>query len=269
MEKILNNPGLVHLAENVFRNLDDETLKVCGKINYSSKQILVNPIFWLSKFSALSKKNQKDWMKVIQSVKNTDKENAIIVYLQWNLKKDGLMDLPCYSSSAVQDDFMKKIFSAAWSGHTEIVKILAPLTENPNALTVNPNSPNINGSTPIYWAACYGHTEIVKILAPLTDNPNASYNYGRTPIFGAAINGHTEIVKILSPLTSNPNAPDELFGLNTTPIHEAAKRGYLEIVKILAPLIDNPDALDSDGRTPAYLAALNGHTEIVKILAIP
>ena len=27
--------------------------------------------------------------------------------------------------------------------------------------------------TPIYWAASNGHTEIVKSLAPLTDNPNA------------------------------------------------------------------------------------------------
>ena len=44
-------------------------------------------------------------------------------------------------------------------GHLEIVKILAPLTDNPNA-------PNECGQTPIYWATQYGHTEIVKILAP-------------------------------------------------------------------------------------------------------
>ena len=57
---------------------------------------------------------------------------------------------------------------------TEIVKILAPLTGNPNA-------PNKIGKTPIYWAALYGHTEIVKILAPLTDNPNAPDKYGNIP----------------------------------------------------------------------------------------
>ena len=43
----------------------------------------------------------------------------------------------------------------------EIIKIRAPLIDNSNA--------HIYGNTPIYWAAYYGHTEIVKILSPLTD----------------------------------------------------------------------------------------------------
>ena len=42
------------------------------------------------------------------------------------------------------------------------------------------------------------HTGIVKILAPLTDNPNAPRWDGVTPISVAACNGHTKIVKMLS-----------------------------------------------------------------------
>ena len=60
-------------------------------------------------------------------------------------------------------------------GHTKIVKILAPLTDNPNA-------PNDFGDTPIHWAAKFGHTEIVKILATSTENPNAPNKHGFTPI---------------------------------------------------------------------------------------
>ena len=86
MEKILDNPGLVHLAENIFGNLYEENLEVCVQINQSSKQIVTNPIFYLRKFTALSKDNQNDWMKVLKSVKNSEKEKAIISYLQWNLK---------------------------------------------------------------------------------------------------------------------------------------------------------------------------------------
>ena len=88
---------------------------------------------------------------------------------------------------------------------TEIVKLLAPLTDTPNA-------PDENGKTPIWCAALKGHTEIVKILAPLTDNPNAPDGYGQTPIWIAAWKGHTEIVKILAPLTDNPNAPNNHGG---------------------------------------------------------
>ena len=131
MEKILDNPGVVHLAENIFGNLYEENLEVCVQINQSSKQIVTNPIFYLRKFTALSKDNQNDWMKVLKSVKNSEKEKAIISYLQWNLKEDALVDLvvtdnqtfkdssnlssirspvdlPCYSCPAVQDDFREK-----------------------------------------------------------------------------------------------------------------------------------------------------------------
>ena len=70
----------------------------------------------------------------------------------------------------------------------EIVKILAPLTDNPNA-------PNQYGSTPIYWAAHNGHTEIVKFLIPLADNPNTPNNNGKTP---SSVAKNAEIRRILS-----------------------------------------------------------------------
>ena len=83
----------------------------------------------------------------------------------------------------------------------DIIKILAPLTENPNA-------PDESRYTPIHLATFWGHIESVKSLAPLTKNPNAPNGFGETPIFGAAENGHKEIVKILAPLTDKPNAPN-------------------------------------------------------------
>ena len=61
-------------------------------------------------------------------------------------------------------------------------------------LTDNPNSPNHNGITPIYWAACKGHTEIVKILAPLSDNPDAPNRNRKTP---SSVTRTSEIRKFL------------------------------------------------------------------------
>ena len=144
----------------------------------------------------------------------------------------------------LEDQYRYIIQAAAYRGQTDIVKILAPLTDNPNA-------PDEDGKTPIYSAARYGHSEIVKILAPLTDNPNAPNRYGFTPINGAVDNGHTEIVKILAPLIDNPNAPNR-YGY--TPIYFAARNGHIEIVKILAPLTDNPNFPDKHGRTPSEVA---------------
>ena len=63
MEKILENPGLMHLAENIFSNLNDADVEICQNINQISKEILDNPMFWLRKFRNLSQKDQKDWVK--------------------------------------------------------------------------------------------------------------------------------------------------------------------------------------------------------------
>ena len=60
MEQILNNPGLVLLTENIFGNLEDVNVEVFGQINQASKQILSNTIFWLRKFTAISKENQTE-----------------------------------------------------------------------------------------------------------------------------------------------------------------------------------------------------------------
>ena len=263
MEKILCNPGLVHLAENILVNLDEENLEICQQITQSLKQMIANPIFWLKKFSALSKENQKAWIKVIQSVKNTYKEKYVISYLKWNLKKEALVDLPCYTSPAVQNEYRKKIKKICEkkelsSEDTEIIKILAPLTDNPNFS-------NEKGETSVYEAACRGHTEIISILAPFADNPNApDAHIGYTPIHWAVENGNKEIVKILAPLTDIPNAPDKN---GDTPINSAALNGQMEIIQILVPFTENPNSPNKEGCTPIHSAALYGHTEIVKILA--
>ena len=74
METIIKNPGIQHLAENVFWNLNVEDLKICAQINQSCKQILENPMFWLKKFRNIAKENYKDWIKAIKLEKNSDKK---------------------------------------------------------------------------------------------------------------------------------------------------------------------------------------------------
>ena len=76
MENTLNNPGLQDIAENIFLNLNYETLEVCQQINKNSKHILENPMFWLKKFirRGLSKKNQMDWIEVIRITRESEPE---------------------------------------------------------------------------------------------------------------------------------------------------------------------------------------------------
>ena len=170
METIIN-PGLQHLAEKIFLNLNGEDLKACQLINQSANQILDNnPMFWLRKCiqKGICKENKEDWFKGVQSELNSNKEKTITLYLKWNFMNIWAGDLPQYTSTIVQYDFMEKIYHAVCIGCTKTITILATLVNNPNA-------PKNDGKTPIHEAALRGHTEIVKILAPLTDNPNAPH----------------------------------------------------------------------------------------------
>ena len=215
MENIINNPGLHHLAEEIFWNLNSDDLENCAQINESSNQILENPLFWMEKLvrrGRLSKKNQDEWRKAIQSVKNYEKEKHIVLYFKWALQEDGGFDLHCYTSPMVQDDFQQQIMKISSSlkvsyeniyGNKEIVKILAPLTDNPNA-------PDKFGRTPIHGAAQYGHTEIFKILAPLTDNPNAPDKFGDTPSKSAMNGKIRSILESFTCATENKDGPSKI-----------------------------------------------------------
>ena len=281
MENIINNPGLQHLAEKIFWNLNYEDLESCRLMNESCRKILDNPFFWIKIFirRGISKKYQMEWTYAIEITKDTTLEKYVLLYLKKSTRNRRMVDLPCWIHSdyfifskikkviqylnsevpnAADKNGKSPLYIAAEIGDIETIKFLAPLTKNPNA------SDKI-GITPIHNAAHNGHTEIVKFLAPLTENPNVSDRCsGDTPIHCAVLNGHTEIVKFLASMTDNPNFINDE---GETPMHDAALKGYTDIVKFLVTLTDNPNSQDHDGYTPIHWAAQFGFTEIVKILA--
>ena len=268
MDLITRTPGLVHLAEQIFSNLDRNNLLQCQKVNEYWASILRNPWFWYKRMMKNTQEHQKEWMgfskklsKLSLTKDMTLGLNIIYKNLEHSMtlhRKDWSVLSALESPNTPNELGRTPIDRAASKGCTEIVKILVPLLDNPNA-------PDNTGWTPIHGAATYGHTDIVKILAQITDNPNAPDNDGDTPISRAAWNGHNEIVKILDPLTDNPNVPNKN---GETPIIWAARYGHTENVKILVPLTDNPNAQNNDGETPIYWAAMMGYSEIVKILVL-
>ena len=63
LDQIVINPGLQHIIEMIFFNLDYKDLKKCSLVNKNIEKILINPMFWLKKWRfdrRLSKKNQFD-----------------------------------------------------------------------------------------------------------------------------------------------------------------------------------------------------------------
>ena len=278
MEDIIENPGLKHIAENVFLNLNYEKLETCRLVNESCKEILDNPMFWIKKFirRGLSKKNQIDWTTAIQITKPYLEAN-ILKYLKQSSKNERVVDIPCHINEEIlrsysqdlmelidsdDDQIVEKLFDEIQSGDDDAkqFQILALFMDNYNAL----NRLTDGGNTYIFVAALYENPQIIKILAPLIENINTTNRNGYNAIQMSAREGYTEIVKILVPLTDNPNAPDKD---GETPIHWAVLEGHTEIVKILVPFTDNLNVPNEYGETPIYCAAKYGYTKIVKILA--
>ena len=271
METIVKCPGLQHLTENIFLNLNHGDLEKCRLINGQCEEIVNNPMFWLKKFirRGMSQKNQIDWTEAIQITKEgSDFEHCnILQYLKKSSKNEKVVDLPCYINrnslkkhselfvcrNNLNDTelfdrakFWRKcnslIISAAEKGNAELVQILVLLYGYVYLTMFKTADRKLfktadRNYSPIHIAAERGHLEVVKILVPLASNSNFPDEYGWTPIHYAAGAGHIQVVKILAPLADNANAPNEL---GKTPIFYAHKNGYQEIVEYLQSIRPKP-----------------------------
>jgi len=173
---------------------------------------------------------------------------------------------------------------AAGSGHGEVVKLfLGPLFVNPRSIGrwrgatqvvsllfgrkyVNPDRPDKDGRTPLWWAVWSKYNGVVKLLLGREEvTPDRPDNYGRTPLSQAAENGSDGIVKLL--LGRGDVSPDRPDTDGQTPLLWAARTGRDGVVKLLLGREDvSPDRPDTDGKTPLWWAARDGRDGAVKLL---
>jgi ankyrin repeat protein len=57
----------------------------------------------------------------------------------------------------------------------------------------NPNVRDDAGDSPWHWAAQNGCQEMLEMLMPLLENPNATNNLGQTPAMVARAQGHLDV----------------------------------------------------------------------------
>ena len=120
MDLVTEIPGLHHLAEKIFSVLEDEKLLMCQKVNDFWKRILDNPMFWLKKClkQGLPKEYHLEWTKLIHHPKDPDVEENVTSYLR-NMYETKTFISPIHTAFIFQD--------------SEIIKIMARLSKNPNA----------------------------------------------------------------------------------------------------------------------------------------
>jgi ankyrin repeat protein len=132
--------------------------------------------------------------------------------------------------------------------------------------TIDVDRPNIDGRTPLSYAAGNGRDAILKLLLKQDGvDPNTKDNVGRTPLFYAIWNGHDEAISAL--LFNNKIDPDTKDCYGTSLLSIAVRHNREDTVKLLLATgrIDL-DSIDYFGRTPLWYAERYGNAGIIKHL---
>ena len=126
----------------------------------------------------------------------------------------------------------------------------------------NIESRNIDGFSPLDWAAAKSNENIVRALVELGADLR-SRNGGGTPLHWAAIEGKEDNVRALVNLGADIESRD---GLSRTPLISAALTEHDNVVRALVQLDADTESTDSLGRTPLTLAVIAGKERNVRAL---
>ncbi|GMF67476.1 unnamed protein product [Aspergillus oryzae] len=122
---------------------------------------------------------------------------------------------------------------------------------------------DIEGKTPLSWAAMLGHAAVVELLVEQGALIDSEDSYNRTPLMLSLENGKDAVAKLLINKGATIDRKDE-FG--NTPLSNAARWGFETITKILLEKGAPVDPVDNMGRTPLSWAAEEGHDAVAKVL---
>ena len=155
------------------------------------------------------------------------------------------------------------------SGHLKVLRILAPLAKNPNARDPKGWPPIAKAAFAHQLGYNETYTDIVKILIPYSDNPNAAAFDNMTPFQRAIAKGFDiEVIRLLLPFVENPNAPLPFcaYGGNWTPLQLAAYEKNEAAFELFAPFVGSPHDLDPYGESLIQRVAMRGTVKMMKLL---
>ena len=126
------------------------------------------------------------------------------------------------------------------------------------------NAPDVDGSTPLQWAAHWNDLEVVKALLAAGAKPNSASRYGVTPLHEAAIIGSAPIINALLRAGAQANTA---YGEGETTLMLAARSGSLESVKLLLEAGADANAVETfRGQTALMQASVENHAAVVRAL---
>lgn len=122
---------------------------------------------------------------------------------------------------------------------------------------------DMDGWTPLMWAAQDGNVEIINILIEAGADPNMIDYYEETALIKAIYSNNIEAINALISQGADPNTTDSS---GWTPLMYAATNGEIEPVKVLLEAGANPDSKDMDNFSAFLHAKKYGFDEIADLI---
>ena len=125
---------------------------------------------------------------------------------------------------------------------------------------IDPNIPDLDGSTALHWAARKDDVETAGALIKNGANVKASNRYGVTPLSLACINGNATMIELLLKAGADANT---ILPEGETALMTAARTGKVDAVKaLLSHGADINFKETRRGQTALMWAAAEGNTEV-------
>ena len=278
-----------HLSEDIFNNLDSETLANCEEASKVWFAHLDDQNFLrlrrvemiqetIGKFHQLDNEFHLAFdsirvKNILDAARMGDFKTT-----QKNMR-EGIENVYRKTDSYKTKFFSNFLCWAAFRGYLDIVKYTVQNTDDSGypeitlrnigfirylKYKINEFMTEKSYPSPLHCAAAGGHFDIVKYLADkLSDkNPIVDYNW-RTPLHSAAYCGRLKIVEYLIGEVNDKNPKDRD---GDTPLHEAARNGHLDVVKCILDNIKEKSPKNNRGRTPLHLAAMYSRIDVCKYI---
>ena len=189
-----------HIAEAIFKSLDNKSLKNCHQVCTSWKIFLDNEEFFWRRLT----KGHPGWDVLLESKKfQITSVLAKYFFLMAEVERKHIHPIYC----AIQTDDVKMF---------KTLKILYPQF--------------MSETMPFHYAADEGKIKIVELfIASDIEQNNPKDDNGFTPLHYACRNGHFDVVQILLKNIKGEKNPDNQVG--RTPLHLACLKDHFKLSK--------------------------------------
>lgn len=143
---------------------------------------------------------------------------------------------------------------------SDAAAVRALIRQGPGAV----NASELDGTTPLHWAARLNDLEAADLLIRAGANAKAANRYGVTPLALASINGSAPMIERLLKAGADPNVA---AGEGETPLMTAARAGSAASVRLLVAQGAKVNVAEKfRGQTSLMWAAAEGNVDVIKVL---